>query len=80
MIETILRNSLDVAPLVHTVKVCDVQHKIEIELYTYNIYITVITLVGETTAVLSSKGSIVLSLTDQNRADQFWVNIFININ
>ena len=61
-------------------KVCDVQHKIEIELYTYNIYITVITLVGETTAVLSSKGSIVLSLTDQNRADQFWVNILININ
>ena len=80
MIETILRNSLDVAPLVHTVKVCDVQHKIEIELYTYNIYITVITLVGETTAVLSSKGSIVLSLTDQSRADQFWVNILININ
>ena len=80
MIETILRNSLDVAPLVHTVKVCDVQHKIEIELYTYNIYITVITLVGETTAVLSSKGSIVLSLTDQNRADQFWVNILINFN
>ena len=80
MIETILRNSLDVAPLVYTVKVCDAQHKIEIELYTYNIYITVITLVGETTAVLSSKGSIVLSLTDQNRADQFWVNILININ
>ena len=70
MIKTILRNSFDVAPLVQTVKVCDEFARVQDRVIYILVYIPVITLVGETTAVLSSRGSIVLSWTDQNRTDQ----------